>query len=62
MGFLGARPYFYSDRISRADLAVYAFLRILARREVPGGEGLLAKQPALLAFMQRVEQETGAAV
>jgi len=61
-GFLGTRPYFYADRISRADLAVCAFLRTLTRREMPGAGRLLDAQPSLLALMQRVDQETGAAV
>jgi glutathione S-transferase len=61
-GFLGNRPYFYADRISRADLAVHAFLCTLTRREIPGSGSLLDSQPSLLALMQRVEQETAAGV
>lgn len=58
-GFLGTRPFFYADRISRADLAVYAFLHSLTRNEIPGGHSLLADQPRLVGLMHRVEQETG---
>ncbi len=60
-GFLGGRPYFYSERISRADLAVYSFLRTLFRNDIPGGPELIASQPTLVTLMQRVEQETGGA-
>ncbi len=58
-GFLGNRPFFYADRISRADLAVYSFLRATLRSDPEHGPAMLRRNPALLEFADRVEQETG---
>ena len=58
VNFLGARPYFYSDRLSVADLGVYAMLYTLRNGSIPGAEHLLAQRPSLVAFMERVEQAT----
>jgi glutathione S-transferase len=55
VNFLGRRPFFYSDRVSRADLAVYSFLHY-----IPGAAGPLvaaaveSRQP-LVDLMGRVE-------
>ena len=59
VNFLGARPFFYSDRIGMADLTVYAMLRSLHMDQIPGAARLLAQREALLAFMRRVEEATG---
>jgi glutathione S-transferase len=58
---LAGRPFFYSDRVSMADLAVFAMLRSLAADSIPGGAQLLARHAELGAFMRRVEQATGGA-
>jgi glutathione S-transferase len=55
---LGPRPFFYADRIGLADLAAYAMLKSLAEDSVTGTRRHLEGQPALLAFLERVEQET----
>ena len=57
--FLGGRPFFFADHISRADLTAYAFLQSLRSNVFPGGRDLLEARPALIDHMQRVEQETG---
>jgi glutathione S-transferase len=59
VNFLGARPFFYADRISMADLTVYAMLRSLHMDQIPGAAQLLGGRAALLAFMRRVEEATG---
>jgi glutathione S-transferase len=59
INFLGARPFFYSDRVSMADLTVYAMLRSLHQDQIPGAARLLSEREALLAFMRRVEEATG---
>ena len=56
--FLGARPFFYADRVSIADLAVYGMLRVLQRGGIPGAEQLLSQRPSLIEFMRRVERES----
>src|SRR4029453_16569458 len=61
VNFLGARPFFYSDRLSIADLGVYAMLFTMRRDAIPGSARLLAERPTLLAFLDRVEQATGGA-
>lgn len=59
LGFLGARPYFYSDKPSMADLAVYAMLFVLRADFIPGSQKLIRARPMLLAFMDRMEAATG---
>jgi glutathione S-transferase len=61
VNFLGARPYFYSEHLSVADLGVYSMLFTLRNGSIPGTERLLAVRPSLVAFMARVEEETSAA-
>ncbi len=58
VAMLGPRPYFYSDRPSMADLAVYAMLRSIERRNLAGAEEHLAARAPLVALMRRVEQAT----
>ncbi len=57
--FLGDRPYFYADQLSRADLAVVAFLRSLQWDWFPDGAKLLDSNPNLRALMGRVAEATG---
>jgi glutathione S-transferase len=61
VNFLGARPFFYADRLSMADLGVYAMLFTMRRDSIPGSARLLAERPSLVAFMTRVEQATDGA-
>lgn len=61
VNFLGARPFFYSERLSMADLGVYAMLFTMRRDSIPGSARLLAERPSLVAFMARVEEATGGA-
>ena len=61
VNFLGARPFFYSDRLSIADLGVYAMLFTMRRDSIPGSARLLAERPSLVAFMARVEEATDGA-
>ena len=55
---LGARPYYFSDRLSRADLAVHAALRGLVTNRYAGGSTLLARFPTLQQHYDRVEAAT----
>jgi glutathione S-transferase len=57
--FLGSRRFFYSDRVSMADLTVHAMLLTLRRDAIPGAAALIDARPALGEFMQRVAAETG---
>ncbi len=59
VNFLGGRSFFYADRISMADLAVYSMLRGIAEDSIPGSRVHLERHPSLLEFLKRVEQETG---
>jgi glutathione S-transferase len=56
IGFLGGRPYFYADHLSRADLTVVAFLGSLTTGHIPGGPRMLDERPVLRALMERVER------
>lgn len=59
VNFLGTRPFFYADRISMADLGVYAMLFTMRNDSIPGSARLLALRPSLLELMRRVEAATG---
>jgi len=58
---LGARPFFYADRISRADLSVCAALSVMYREIYEGARELLEARPRLLAYVERVLAATGGA-
>jgi glutathione S-transferase len=58
VNFLGSRRYFYADRISMADLAVYAMLKTMEYDAIPGSAQLLSQHPNLNEFIGRVEGET----
>jgi len=59
LGFLGTRPFFYSDRVSMADLGVYAMLYSLFLGSIPGSQKIVLSRPPLVEFMRRVETATG---
>jgi len=59
INLLGTRPFFYADRPSMADLAVYAMLRSVERGSIPDSTQQLISRPGLVAYMRRVEAETG---
>jgi glutathione S-transferase len=59
VNFLGTRPFFYSQVLSVADLAVYAMLHTMGNDAIPGAARLIAERPSLVAFIQRVEDATG---
>jgi len=59
LGFLGTRPFFYSDRISMADVGVYSMLYSLCLGVIPGSKRLVIERAPLVEFMRRVEAETG---
>ena len=61
LGFLGTRPFFYSDRVSMADLGVYAMLYSLSLGAIPGSQKIVVNRPPLVEFMRRVEAATGSA-
>jgi glutathione S-transferase len=59
VNLLGTRPFFHAERISMADLTIYGMLQSLGRDTIPGAGPRIAARPRLLAFMRRVEAETG---
>jgi glutathione S-transferase len=56
---LGPRPYFFGERPSRADLAVFSSLYGMYRDTYPGAREMLERRPALVAFVDRMERATG---
>lgn len=56
--FLGTRPFFYSDRLSMADLGVYSMLFTMRNDSIPGACQLVLARPGLVAFMARIEEAT----
>lgn len=58
VAFLGERPYFYADRLSRADLTVFSSLDGMATDLYPGGRDLLEQRPRLLAHHDRIDRDT----
>lgn len=59
VNLLGTRRFFYADRVSMADLAVYGMLFTVRSDSIPGSARLLAMRPTLREFMLSVETETG---
>lgn len=57
---LGGRPFFFSDQLSRADLAAFGSLSGLLRNRYPGGAELLRSFPTLWQFCERVDRATAA--
>jgi glutathione S-transferase len=55
---LGPRPFFFADRVSAADLAVYGELRTALSGPTPEFEALVSERPALSDHMKRVEDCT----
>jgi len=55
---LGARPFFYADQISVADLAIYGQLAGARSGPTPQADELINRHPALLDWIERVEQAT----
>ena len=56
---LGARPFFFAEQLSRADLSVYASLSVMYRELFPGARALLESRPRLFAHVERVLAATG---
>lgn len=56
---LGLRPFFFSDRLSRADLAAFGALSGLLHDRYPGGAALLRSHPTLWELCARVDRATG---
>jgi glutathione S-transferase len=54
VNFLGRRPFFYSDQVGRADLAVYSFLNYIPGTAGPVLAAVESRQ-ALVDLMARVE-------
>jgi glutathione S-transferase len=59
MRFLAGRPYYYSSRISMADLSVFAVLHNLLADRIPGARQHVERHPQLIEFAKRIAQETG---
>jgi glutathione S-transferase len=57
--FLGDSPFFFSDTVSVADLAVFGQLSALRSGPTPQGAKLLDSKPALTAFFDRCDAATG---
>jgi glutathione S-transferase len=58
VAFLGDRPYFYADQLSRADLTVFSSVNGMATGLYPGGRDLLDRRPRLLAHYRRIDHDT----
>jgi glutathione S-transferase len=56
---LGARPFFYDERPSVADLAVFGQLTSARSEVAPETRRALEERPRLVEYMKRVEQATG---
>jgi glutathione S-transferase len=56
---LGPRPFFFGDRVSRADLAVFSSIYGMYRDAYPGSRALLDVRPALIVYVERVLDATG---
>lgn len=57
---LGDRPFFFSDRVSAADLAIFGQLRTMMSGPTPQGEELIRQRAGLIDFYARVDDATKA--
>lgn len=55
---LDERPFFFGDRPSRADLALFGQFHMLRTGPTPRAAALLDERPALLALEERIETAT----
>ena len=62
VGFLGDRPYFYSDQLSVADLAVFGMLLVMRHGPMPGSADLFDDRPTLADHTARMTALTGTSV
>ena len=62
VNFLGRRPFFYADRISRADLAVYSMLKRIPDLGAPNLGPQIARRKPLLEHIARVDQALGTSI
>jgi glutathione S-transferase len=56
--WLGERPYFFSERPSAADLAIFGQLNMLQSGPTPQAAHLVAARPGLADYFRRVDQAT----
>jgi glutathione S-transferase len=56
---LGQRPFFFVQRLSRADLAVFSFVQGLVTDRYAGGSALLRSRASLWEHTKRVDRATG---
>ncbi len=59
VNFLGGRPFFYADEVSRADLAVHSFLAGIGFAVGEAVASEVNARPALRDLLERVGQATG---
>lgn len=59
VNMLSGRSFFYGDRPSLADLAIYAMLHSMRQGNLPNGPVVVAERPSLVEFMKRVEDASG---
>lgn len=57
--WLGDRPFFFAERPSVADLAVFGQLHMLQSGPTPQATALIVARPSLVAYAQRVDAATG---
>jgi len=57
---LGDRPFFFSDQISAADLAIFGQMRTMKSGPTPQCEELISERPRLAEFFRRVDEATKA--
>jgi RNA polymerase-associated protein len=62
VNFLGGRPFYYSDTVNRADLAVYSMLRRMPEVSTPALAGEIDGRTPLSEHLARVEQELGTSI
>lgn len=58
--FLADRPFFFSDRVSAADLAVFGQCSMMKSGPTPQAEALIRARPKLVEHLTRVDQATAA--
>ncbi|MCP4040231.1 MAG: glutathione S-transferase family protein, partial [bacterium] len=58
VGFLGSRPYFFSDQLSVADLAAFGMLLVMRNGPMPGTAQMLESRPTLMVHTAQLTKLT----
>jgi glutathione S-transferase len=57
--FLADRPFFFSDHVNAADLAIFGQVTMMRSGPTPQAEAAINARPAFTSYIERVDAATG---